>query len=252
MLVHDEAFDAKFTPEYGQVEDEDAGSEGSPEDGQEPDEEDDYDEDEDDEGTEDSSLEVGAVEEDEEDNISYVPKAQYDELRKFATQKSMELAELKKTAAVANTVPTQPGIQKPLDDLINERVAKALERYAEPMRQQEEDLAIQMAIKAISDRDPDFQGVSPGFLKTLEESPQLFEVDNGIELAYMVAKASYLERVSSAKVKAETKEALRRKEMKSQLSEAGNQGTARQETVSVSPEDAIRASILGAGGSRPF
>jgi hypothetical protein len=251
MIEQTADFDMKFTPEFaGQVADEEV-AEASPEEGQEVevDDDDDYDDSEEDDELEETEGAEGIEEEE------YVPKKQYDELRKFATQKAMALAELKRAPQQAE-IParqSQPiSSDNPLDDIIADRVAQAMEKYLEPVRQQEADYELQSRIMAIADADPDFGSVSPQFLENLADNPALFDIEGGVELAYKAAKSDFLGRVSSARIKAETKAAVERRELKSQLSEGNVQNRARQGEKVTSPEDAIRASILGAGTPKPF
>lgn len=276
MLQHDDAFDLKFAPEFaGQVDEEEN---TPPEDGPTHDDygaaivEDDSDDEDDSEDYEDEEYEDEEESDDEADeesddgqgealtvevNGKTVPLSQYNELRKFATQKSMELAAIKK-AQIANLAPASVGqpdqpapIKGGIDDLVASKVNQALEQVLAPLREQEEDLALQAEILRLSEKDENFAEVSPLFLQTLEENPDLFNIKNGMSLAYEAARASYLERVSSARVKAETTAALKQKEMKASLSDGSSQTRPRAQSTRTEADN-IRDSILGAATRKPF
>lgn len=200
------------------------------------------------------------ADDDDAEFVEVVPASQYNELRKFATQKSMELAELKKRMA-AGEAPNQPepparrGEKSPmaskLDEIIAQQVAQQMESMLAPLREQEEEAAMQNEILELAETDPDFDNVSSDFLRTLEERPELFELPDGIGIAYKLAKADYLGRVSSARIQAEAKALSERKEMKRTLSEGS--GAARPPVQkSQSVEDEIKASILNVTTPRPF
>lgn len=264
-----DALERLLAPEYGQAEEVQSEEVDSPEiededldDGDEEEYDDgdgeEYD-DEDDSDDEDSSDEG-------EQEPEVVPLSRYNELRKFATQKSMQLAELKKSM-LNTTQPQEQQVQvqpqstpqappkgqlaNSLEAIVESKVNAKLEAYLAPIREQEAEINLQTAIIAIAERDKDFGDVSPLFLKQLEAAPQLFEMENGIELAYKAAKAEYLEKVTAARVKAQTQEALKRKVMKENITE-GASYTRPQQQKARSEADMIKESIMELGVRKTF
>ena len=261
MINHDEAFDLKFAPEYGQA-DEGVGEEvGKPEDTQdtvpqitpeedadEYDDDDEYDED-DDYSDEDIEVEI--------EPEPAVPLSRYNELRKTFTQKSMELADLKKSMVPAKPQEAPPQ-SKPkgelatsLDAMLEAKVNAKLEQYLAPIREQEEDLQLQSEIIALAESDPEFGNVSALFLKQLEASPQLFGIENGIGIAYKAAKAEYLEKVSATRVKVQTEAAVQRRQMKENITD-GSSYTRPSQSKARTEADFIRDSIMELGVRKTF
>lgn len=252
MKDHGQDFDLKFAPEFGQAaEDEaevlvDEPDENSDEyeEGEEYDAEDVLEED---------SEEAEYEDDGEEEEL--IPLSRYNELRKTFTQKTMELSDLKKS--LISTPPQETPEEKPksvlaksLDEIVDAKVNTKLETLLAPIREQEEELQLQQAILSIAEADPYFKDVSPMFLQQLTDSPGLFEIEGGLQIAYRAAKSEYLERVAVARVKAETKEAVQRKQMKETISDGSSY--TRPPTRSRSEEDAIKESIMGLGVRRPL
>ena len=251
MINHDEAFDSKFAPEFGQGDEEESTEVETYE------EEDDSEEYEEDDESYESDEDYDESDLEEEEQQESVPLSRYNELRKFATQRSMELADLKRSLLapappVAAPQPKQPNpITRALDDIVAEKVNARLEEYLAPIREQEEELAVQSEIISLAERDPDFGNVSPIFLRQLESSPQLFDIEGGLEIAYRAAKAEYLEKVASARVKAETEQAMKRRAMKEDRTDSSSYARPSQSKAK-SEADIIRESILGLGVRRAF
>lgn len=255
MNNHDEDFDLEFAPEYaGQAEDEEV------EDVEQPEEE--YDEEEYEES--DESEEDYEESDDEEDGEEYeqeetVPLSRYNELRKFATQRSMELADVKRELLSAIPPAQAPEPAKPtgnvltrsFEEILEAKVNEKLDKYLAPIREQEAELEMQSNIIALAEADSDFSDVSPYFLKQLEEAPQLFNIENGIQIAYRAAKAEYLAKVTEARVRAETQSAVQRKAMKETISD-GSSYTRPTQSKARSEADMIREAIMGVGARKTF
>lgn len=191
-------------------------------------------------------------EQEEEPQESQLEK-NYKELRKFATQKAMEAADLRRqlasrtTEQVATPHPVQQTkAQATLSDIIDRQVQERVNQILEPIQQQQEDLRIQATVRALSERYSDFDEVAQGFVEMLESRPELFSINDGIELAYMAARADYLEKSAEAKAKAKMMASAAAKTQKRVVSETGTvtkQGQSQQ-----TPEDLIKASIVGTKG----
>lgn len=253
MINHDEDFDLKFAPEFGQAAADESEElvETPDENPEEEYEEGEYEEDDDDGEEAGEELELEYEEEEEE----AVPLSRYNELRKTFTQKTMELADLKKSLATQPPQETpqakpQSVLAKSLEDIVDAKVNTKLETLLAPIREQEEELQLQQAILVIAESDPHFKDVSPMFLKQLEDSPGLFDIEGGLNIAYRAAKAEYLERVSVARVKAETKEAVQRRQMKENISDGSSY--TRPVTKARTDADSIKESIMGLGVRRPL
>lgn len=256
-----EDFDLKFAPEFGQAEEsedeyqDDPAYETSDDDYESDGEE--YEEDEDDDGGEqapdpdDDSDEY----EDEEEPEEAIPLSRYNELRKAFTQKAMELSDLKKTL-VPQTQQEAPAekpkgvLAKSLEDIVEAKVNTKLESILAPIREQEAELEVQQAILELAENDPHFSEVSPMFLAQLEENPDLFEIENGLKIAYKAAKSEYLERVSVARAKAQKQEAVQRKQMKENVSDGASY--TRPAPKARSEADFIKESIMGLGVRKPL
>lgn len=139
-----------------------------------------------------------------------VPKSQYDELRKAFTQKAMRLSQLEKQsvaapAQAAEITPTPQAVQQPnsLQEYIALAVQASVAEIVAPIQQQQQDLRIQTKVTELAD-DKEFEDVAPAFLEILNENPELIDSDRGIDLAYLAAKASYLEKAVLAKSQAAT------------------------------------------------
>lgn len=190
-------------------------------------------------------------EQEEEPQESQLEK-NYKELRKFATQKAMEAADLRRQLAsrqqeqVAPPPVQQTKAQATLSDIIDRQVQERVNQILEPIQQQQEDLRIQATVRALSERYSDFDEVAQGFVEMLESRPELFSINDGIELAYLAARADYLEKSAEAKAKAKMMASAAAKTQKRVVSETGTvtkQGQSQQ-----TPEDLIKASIVGVRG----
>lgn len=254
-----EDFDLKFAPEFGQAEEgedeyqDDPAYETSDDDYESDGEE--YDED-DDGGEQEPEPEDDTEEyEEEEEQEEAIPLSRYNELRKAFTQKAMELSDLKKT--LVPTAQQEAPSEKPkgtlaksLEDIVDAKVNSKLESILAPIREQEAELEVQQAILELAENDPNFSEVSPMFLAQLEENPDLFEIENGLKIAYKAAKAEYLERVSVARAKAQKQEAVQRKQMKENVSDGASY--TRPAPKARSEADFIKESIMGLGVRKPL
>lgn len=179
-----------------------------------------------------------------------VPKKQYDELRKTFTQKSMELAALKRTAPQAQPVQQQPYIpQQPrtINDVIQMQVQEQLSTVLAPIQQQQQDLYYQSEMLALANKYEDFTDVAPMFLSVLEESPEFFDMQNGMERAFQAARSEHLVRVSEARTKAAVAQTRKMQAQKVAITDP-SQLTKQQASGQLSTEDEIKKSILTAGG----
>lgn len=252
----DDDFDLKFAPEFaGQATEEEVDDEEY-EDGEEYEEEEEYEENDDEDSEEEDDEEY---EDDEEEET--VPIKQHKELRKFATQKAMELAAIKKqlleSAAAPKTQeapqakPNENPLRQPMDELISSKVNERLEELLAPIREQEEELALQTSIFTIAENDDDFSEVAPLFMEQIEANPEILSIKGGVELAYRAAKADYQTLVQAARIKAEAQALAQRRAMKKTVTDGASytrpkQGKARSEA------DIIKEQIMSIGSRKTF
>lgn len=135
-----------------------------------------------------------------------IAKAQYDELRKAFTQKSMEASQLKKQVGQPQEQVQQapayiPQTGNPLANLVQQLVRDSVADFVAPLQQQQQDLRIQSKVDQLA-INAEFEDVAPVFLEILEDSPELIDTDAGIMLAYKAAKSDYLERAGMARAQA--------------------------------------------------
>lgn len=188
--------------------------------------------------------------------VKYIPEEQYNNLRREFTRKSMELADIKKgrvappqmqQQAPDMVVPRgmqpftpQPSQYANIGDYIDDRVNEVLE----PLEQQQRELAIQTTIKSLADQYEDFDDVADDFVELIEQKPELLDLDGGIEVAFMAARASYLENNAQAIAIAEYQAKQETIAQKQGLD--STQGYARQQGGGAkTEEDALRESIVG-------
>lgn len=182
-----------------------------------------------------------------------IPLAQYKELQKAFTQKSMALSQLKKqleTPAMQEPVPVYNQAQaprNPLDAIIESKIAASFAEFVAPIQQQQQDLRIQTKILELAEHK-EFEDVAQDFVDLLDETPELIDLPNGLDLAFAAVRASYLERTATARAQAAINSSQQVKAQKI----AANDSTplARQAAAAGTAEDeaeAIRQSMLGLG-----
>lgn len=212
-----------------------------------------------------------------QDDGAVVPKSQYDNLRRDYTKKAMELADIKKgrvklpqqteaqpapqaqqVVQGAYTPPNTPVVQPHpyanVGEYLDSRVDAIVEESLEPIRQQQRTLEIQSTIKGLADKYDDFDDVAEGFLSVIEETPELFDVPNGLEIAYLAARNTYLEQNAQAIAIADMEA---RNEVIAQKQGLANvAGLAKPTQPAMSPEDQeaedIKKSIMGGPKSSIF
>lgn len=255
----DDDFDLKFAPEFaGQAAEEEVEDEEYEDDAEYDDEE--YDDEEYEESDEDDSEDYDEEDDEDEEDEETVPQKQYQELRKFATQKAMELSAIKKqlleSVAVRDPEPQQAKpnenpLRQPMDELISNKVKEQLADMLAPIREQEEALALQTSIFTLAESDEDFSDVAPMFMEQIEANPDILNIKGGIELAYKAAKADYQVLVQAARIKAEAQSIAQRRAMKKTVTDGASYARPSQ-TKARSEADIIKEQILASGSRKTF
>ena len=182
-------------------------------------------------------------------------KKSYDHLRPKFTQTAQELSTLRKAqqyptpngnnsegySQMQNTAPQEGqavDARKIIADYVNELVA--------PVRQQNDDLNMQMQVSKLMTDNPDFADLAPTIMELFKDDPALWNTKNPIEKAYKLAKVSKLG-TDMGKMATDAREAAYAdKDIKvlsnNKANPANNQAPKRTD------EEAIQDSILAAFG----
>ena len=199
-------------------------------------------------GQEDGSPEDEEYAEDGEQDTAddVISKKQYDNLRRDYTKKSMELADLKRRGTKADAV--LPTVTKPatVQEFIDQKIEEALNDRIAPIQEQQEDLRIQATVKALSDKYEDFDEVADAFIEVLEQNEELFNMPNGLDIAFQAARSTYIENAAEATAIAAAKARAATVAAKASLADANS--ARKQPSAPQSEEDKIKESILSAGG----
>lgn len=196
------------------------------------------------------------------ENVEDLEKS-YQHIRQFSTKLAQQLAEMRKGSGQqpqqqGTTAPQQTPSMPPMaDPTLIQQMAPVLAPFMAPMMQQikqQQDrlmqLQLQSEVTRLKAENDDFDEVAPVIPELFKTTPELFNLPNPVETAYLLAKSQVTQQNIKKVYNDAQKAAYDSKAAKQQAVTEGQQGKTPQKQVS--PEEAIANSIIEAanqGGS---